>query len=80
MNNYNEGGPPSKRIRVEPGKKVKHRCKLCGSGFDANWIMDRHLKIVHERKKVKCDECDLEFSLYQHLKRHVSAVHEVIEY
>ena len=82
MNNYNDndGGPPSKRIRVEPGEKVKHRCKICGSGFGVKWKMDRHVKTVHDRKKVKCNECDQEFNRSEHLQRHVSAVHEVMEY
>ena len=59
-NGSNEGGSLSKMFREEPRKnlsvtknvKMKHTCKLCGSGLIKKWLFDRHKTTIHDNKNV----------------------------
>ena len=71
-------GNPSKRIKEElpeknnviiDRKNVSPRifgltCKQCGAVFTRKWLLDRHKATVHDKKKIKCDQCDQTFTHY----------------
>lgn len=54
----------------------KHGCTQCSSRFKMRGDLLRHVKIVHEgRKMFTCDTCGKAFGHSGHLNRHISSVH-----
>lgn len=54
----------------------KHQCKQCLSRFKMRGDLLRHVKIVHEKKKMySCAHCDKKFGHSGHLNRHIQSVH-----
>jgi hypothetical protein len=57
--------------------KKKIECEICYSKFDKICNKKRHVKTVHESKRIhECHMCDSTFGQKAHLKRHVEAIHE----
>ena len=58
--------------------KTKHlntksfECELCSTRFYKKYLLDKHRKIVHERKK----SCEIEFFAKHNLMTHISVIHE----
>lgn len=54
----------------------KHACKKCSSRFKMRGDLLRHVKIVHEGKKMyTCQFCSKKFGHSGHLNRHIQSVH-----
>ena len=56
-----------------------HCCTVCRKEFAKNWILNRHIREVHEKmKEFECEEndCDAIFSQKQALNKHLKTVHQ----
>lgn len=70
--NYNNSVP----IQTEEDEERKHACTLCKSRFKMRGDLLRHVKIVHQGKKMfTCPTCGKQFGHSGHLNRHISSVH-----
>ena len=57
------------------GGEKRHRCELCGRGFEFKAYLNRHLSVHTGIKPFSCDICKKSFSLKWNLKKHLR-VHE----
>ena len=48
---------------------------MCGKICKDVFTLQRHIAIVHEEKRYKCDECDATFKQQKSVKRHKDSVH-----
>ena len=60
-----------------PESERPHGCPVSGCTSRFWWPKDikRHIKVVHEKLKVRCDYCDAELCRADDLERHVATVH-----
>ena len=60
--------------------KVSYSCQVCKKTFKQKELANRHVAIVHEKKKLilhlKCSECDKTFSENYLLEHHMSVIHK----
>ena len=54
------------------------KCDICGETVSTNDILLRHTKTVHQEKTFSCTQCGMKFSRENHLNRHKSEVHGLI--
>ena len=55
------------------GGEKRHRCELCGRGFEFKSYLYRHLSAHTGIKPFSCDICKKSFSLKWNLKKHLRA-------
>ena len=55
-------------------------CTLCKYKATQQGHLKNHVKMVHERIKDKCEECDKEFADRSNLKKHIRIIHEKFRY
>ena len=48
---------------------------MCGKICKDVFTLQRHIAIVHEERKYKCDECEATFKQQKNVKRHKDSVH-----
>ena len=51
------------------------KCSICEKEFANKTRRDRHVREVHQQKKVECPDCDETFSKRENLLRHRAAAH-----
>merc|ERR1712126_454063 len=58
-------------------KQDKVVCPHCGKKYVDTGMLNRHIKIVHEKapKLIKCEDCEKAFHIPAQLKKHRAAVH-----
>ncbi len=69
---------PSRRQRKSRRKPrvPSAACPVCQKLFTSNYVLERHVKSVHDKiKDVKCPQCDYVTSYPTHLKEHERSVH-----
>ena len=71
------------RFHESEGLPKRHQCQLCGNTFAFDSCLKRHIKKIHEKKKIvkpkpyKCTLCtDVSFAQASNLKIHIASVHE----
>ena len=71
-------------LEPEPQENTKKEpvfpCTLCKYKATQQGHLKNHVKMVHERIKDICEECNKEFADRSNLKKHVRAVHEKVRY
>ena len=69
-----------KEERMPETSKVSYSCQICKKTFKQKELANRHVAIVHEKKKLvlhlKCSECDKTFSENYLLEHHMSVIHK----
>eukprot|EP00172_Hildenbrandia_rubra_P003686 Plantae.Rhodophyta-Hildenbrandia_rubra.ctg6175.p1 GENE.Plantae.Rhodophyta-Hildenbrandia_rubra.ctg6175~~Plantae.Rhodophyta-Hildenbrandia_rubra.ctg6175.p1 ORF type:complete len:618 (-),score=82.16 Plantae.Rhodophyta-Hildenbrandia_rubra.ctg6175:491-2344(-) len=63
------------RRRTDGAAESDFRCTKCGFAFVRKYTLLRHVKLVHDKHRVKCHVCGREFGQRCDLKRHVIRVH-----
>ena len=61
-------------------KEPMFPCTLCKYKATQQGHLKNHVKMVHERIKDKCEECDKEFADRSNLKKHIRVIHEKFRY
>ena len=71
--------PTPAKTKTINGLKVK--CLKCANYFANKWVLDRHIKSVHEGVRHACnyDKCYREFTEAKALKNHIRSVHEGVK-
>lgn len=70
-----------KRTKRQPndgdnGTEKKHACTRCAKRFKNRGDLLRHVKVVHEGKRIYiCETCGKDFGHSGHLNRHIQSVH-----
>ena len=57
-------------------KSIDFNCESCEKNFPVREHLKRHIEIVHEGKRLKCNFCSLTFTTSQILLRHFGRKHE----
>lgn len=66
------------KLKRKPGK---YNCDICDKDFKDNCSLNRHTKIHQEDfQLVKCDLCQKSFMNTQNKERHLTLVHNILEY
>ena len=53
------------------------KCPTCTFTSRDNWVIKRHMKIVHDKiKDLTCELCDYKTGRFDRLRHHVKEVHE----
>ncbi len=67
--------PPKRKSRRKP-RPLTAECPVCHKLFTSNYVLERHVKCVHDKiKDLKCSQCDYVTSYPTHLKEHERSVH-----
>nr|CAH8863169.1 unnamed protein product [Trichobilharzia regenti] len=61
-------------------KSTKFPCTHCSRTFPFQYLLNRHIKIVHEGKPFPCEQCDIKFASKANLSRHVAAIHQGMKF
>ena len=56
-------------------EKFDNGCSVCGKICKDVFSLQRHIAIVHEEKRYKCDECEATFKQQKNLKVHKDSIH-----
>jgi len=66
-----------KEERMPETSKVSYSCQICKKTFNQKELANRHVAIVHEKKKLfKCSACEKSFSKVSNMQVHFEFVHE----
>ena len=58
------------------GCRDRYKCGECGNKFTSKWILDTHIKTVHENLcDFVCGQCNKDFSTQGSLKNHIEHIH-----
>ena len=60
------------------GDEMNYRCEFCGKTYNIKRNFKDHMRIVHDKQKVFCDQCEKSFSNQGHLNSHIKTKHEGI--
>ena len=61
-------------------KRKKYNCTHCGNDYGHQFVLDRHIKTVHERRReFACHKCGKTFTQETSLHRHLKNIHKSSE-
>ena len=71
--------PVVKEKAETPYVAPMHGCPLCPSSFKAKRDRDRHVRVVHEKRRdFQCPRCPKRFGEASGMRRHIRCVHDKI--
>ena len=69
------GASLKKHIIAIHEQKQNYDCHLCEFKTAHKWYLKVHIGQLHEGKRIKCDECNKDFSRKDVLRKHRRAAH-----
>ena len=67
-------GPPP----VGLGWRTDLDCPVCGKGFSARWLLERHTRIHWEEKRFVCNVCGYRSNRRDNLNSHLKHKHKLV--
>ena len=71
--------PSSQKMRTASEEENK-TCNICDRAFKSVFLLNEHVRISHERLRLKCDHCEFKSPLTRAMQRHFKQSHPGLAY